>query len=151
MGPRTLRSIRLRAEPSRPEPQGDLCRRADPGLRARGRRPVGIELTYIDKKTRDIIDDTCSGNWPTPSADAECDYYFVANIPELKRDFRGVTLKFETRKPLVADAARLLHLLRHPKAAWITARTPMPSVDVYPWHYDNIYGYLWDHQNTGSS
>ena len=20
------------------------------------------------------------------------------------------------------------------------------NVDVYPWHYDNIYGYLWDHQ-----
>ena len=93
------------------EISGTEPNRADPNLRATYadelilafEREVGvrsaIELTYIDKNTRDITEDTCRGNWPVPSADAECDYYIVANIPELLRDFRGVTLKFETRKP----------------------------------------------------
>ena len=104
-----------------------------------------VELTYINKKTRDIIDDTCRGNWPTPSAEAECDYFFVANIPELKRDFWGVTMKFETRRlswlTLLASYTYSVS-----KGSVNYSQNQSTEVDVYPWHYDNIYGYLWDHQ-----
>jgi hypothetical protein len=104
-----------------------------------------IELTFIDKKTRDIIDDTCRGNWPTPSADAECDYFFVANIPDLKRDFWGLTLSFETRRlswlTLLASYTYSIS-----KGSVDYSQNASQEVDHYPWHYDNIYGYLWDHQ-----
>jgi hypothetical protein len=139
------------------EISGTEPNRADPNLRATYadelilafEREVGvrsaIELTYIDKKTRDITETTCRGNWPVPSADAECDYYIVANIPELKRDFRGVTLKFETRKyawlTLLAS-----YTYSTSKGSIDYSQGNTWNVDVYPWHYDNIYGYLWDHQ-----
>jgi hypothetical protein len=104
-----------------------------------------IELTLIDKKTRDIIDDTCRGNWPTPSADAECDYFFIANIPELRRDYRGATLTFETRKYSWLTL-RASYTYSSSKGSVAYSQNMAPQVDIYPWHFDNIYGYLWDHQ-----
>jgi outer membrane receptor protein involved in Fe transport len=104
-----------------------------------------IELTFIEKRTRDITETTCRGNWPVPSADAECDYYIFANIPELMRDFRGVTLTFETRKyPWMTLLASYTYSISKGSIEYSQGGTRM--VDVYPWHYDNIYGYLWDHQ-----
>ena len=100
-----------------------------------------IELTYIDKKTRDIVDDTCNGNWPTPSADAACDYFFLANFPELKRDFRGVTVRFETRR-LAWLTLLASYTYSTSKGSVGYTQNASTVFDVYPWHYENIYGYL---------
>jgi hypothetical protein len=104
-----------------------------------------IELTYIDKKTRDIVDDTCNGNWPTPSADASCDYFFLANIPELKRDYRGVTLKYETRRYAWLTLLTS-YTYSSSKGSIHYARGDSWIVNRYPWHFENIYGYLSDHR-----
>ncbi|RLE31748.1 MAG: hypothetical protein DRJ61_10895 [Acidobacteria bacterium] len=131
--------------------------RSDPNIRATYadelilafEREVGdqssIELTYVDKKTRDIVDDTCNGNWPTPTADAACDYFFTANIPELKRDYSGITLTYETRSfewmTLLAS-----YTYSSSKGSIDYSQGGNLEVDHYPWHYDNIYGYLSGHR-----
>jgi hypothetical protein len=104
-----------------------------------------IELTFVDKRTRDIIDSTCNGNWPTPSPDAECAYYFTANFSELRRDFKGFMVTFETRKlswlTLLAS-----YTLSSSKGSVDYTQNSSNILDFYPWHWDNIYGYLWDHR-----
>ncbi len=104
-----------------------------------------IELTFVDKKTRDIVDDTCNGNWPTPSADAECDYFFLANIPELKRDYRGVTLKYETRR-FAWLTLLTSYTYSSSKGSIHYARGDGWEVNRYPWNFENIYGYLSYHR-----
>ena len=131
--------------------------RSDPNIRATYadelilafERQVGsrsaIELTLIDKKTRDVVDDTCNGNWPTPSDDAPCDYHFLANFPELNRDFRGATLTFETRR-LAWLTLLASYTYSSSKGSTGYNQNASPALDVYPWHFDNIYGYLDSHR-----
>ena len=71
---------------------------------------TSVELSYVTKKTRSLMEDTCNNNswiwgdgdapdindpstWPDPG---NCDYYVLANIPGLRRDYRGYIAKFET-------------------------------------------------------
>ena len=61
------------------------------------RRRTSIGLTYIEKETSDIFEDTCNGNVPTPTAGADCDFYVMVNLPGLVRDYSGVILDFESR------------------------------------------------------
>jgi hypothetical protein len=130
---------------------------SDPGIRATYadelilafEREVGnrssIELAFVDKKTRDVIDDTCNGNWPTPSADAACDYAFLGNIPGLKRDYRGFIVRFETRG---LDWLTLLASYTYSTSEGSIEYTQNrgQEFDVYPWHFENRYGYLSDHR-----
>jgi hypothetical protein len=111
--------------------------------RAVGRRS-SVELTYVDKKTRDVFDDTCNGNVPMPSVDAACDYWILANFPDLLRDYEAFIVKYETR------GLNWLTLL-----ASYTYSTSKGSVeadfagaeyDYYPWNFDNLYGFLGDHR-----
>jgi hypothetical protein len=104
-----------------------------------------IELAWVDKKTRDVFDDTCNGNLPTPSVDAECDSFVVANLPELRRDYRAFIVSFETRG--------LDWLTLVASYTWSTSEGSVEYnqnagviVDHYPWNFDNIYGYLSDHR-----
>ncbi|HSN54376.1 MAG TPA: TonB-dependent receptor [Candidatus Sulfomarinibacteraceae bacterium] len=131
--------------------------RADPGLRATYadewiiafERELGsrssIELSFIDKKTRDVVDDTCNGNWPEPAADASCEYFITANIPALRRDYRGLVLRFETRRlswlTLLAS-----YTYSSSKGSIEYTQNAGAVVDLYPWHYDNIYGFQGDHR-----
>jgi outer membrane receptor protein involved in Fe transport len=104
-------------------------------------RLSALELTYIDKKTRDIVESTCSGNWPSPTVDADCGYFILANIPELKRDYRGIILRFETRRLrwLTLNAS---YNYAEDKGSISYTQGHTNAVDVYPWHYENIYGYM---------
>jgi len=131
--------------------------RVAPGLRATYadelilayEREVGkrssIELTYVDKKTRDIFDDTCNGNVPTPSVDAECDFYVFANVPGLVRDYQGFIVRYETRG---LDWLTLLASYTYSTSEGNVGYTQYAGgvADVYPWHFDNRYGYLSDHR-----
>lgn len=108
-------------------------------------RRTSIGLTYIDKETSDILEDTCNGNLPTPSADADCSFYVVANLPGLKRDYSGFVLDFESR---FTD-------WMHVRASY-TRSTSEGNVeytqsagadyDIYPDHFENRYGLLSDHR-----
>ena len=104
---------------------------------------TSIEVTYVDKKTRDILEDTCNGNIPTPSEDADCSYYIMTNIPGLKRDYKAGMIKFETR------AKSWLHILAsytYSKSQGNVEYTQSAGTDfdLYPYHFTNTYGYLSD-------
>ena len=130
----------------------------DPGLRATFadelilayEREVGprssIELTFVDKKTRDIFDDTCNGNWPTPSPDAACNYFVMASFPELRRDFEAFIVTYENRG---VDWLTLLASYTYSKSEGSVEASVYQGVeaDVFPWHFENRYGFLSDHRS----
>ena len=106
---------------------------------------TSIELSYVDKKTTDIIEDTCNGNWPEVGGSEECDYYVVANLPDLSRDYQGFMAKFESR------ALAWFHILS--SYTYSTSegnieytQSQGADFDFYPHHYVNRYGYLSDHR-----
>ena len=104
-----------------------------------------IEFVFVDKKTRDVVDDTCNGNWPTPTADSACDFYFHGNLPGLQRDYRGFFVRFETRG---FDWLTLLasYTYSNSKGSIEYTQNAGLDFDLYPWHFDNTYGYLSDHR-----
>jgi hypothetical protein len=104
-----------------------------------------IELTLVDKKTRDIYDDTCNGNLPTPSADAECEYYVIANVPGLLRDYRGFIISYETRG-LSWLTLLTSYTYSSSKGSIEYSQNINTVANHYPWHYENRYGYLSDHR-----
>jgi outer membrane receptor protein involved in Fe transport len=107
-------------------------------------RRTSIELTYVSKIGRDLFDDTCNGNVPEPSPDAPCDFWLVANLPEIRFDYEALMLRFETR------AWDNIHLL----ASWVVSESRgsmeantgfTGNFDFYPYNFVNRYGYLPDH------
>jgi hypothetical protein len=111
-----------------------------------GRR-ASLELTYIDKKTRDIFEDTCDGNLGPdgPSADASCDSFVMGNLPELKRDYEGIMLKYETRRlAWFTMLASYTYSKSEGSIEW--TQNAGTDYDVYPYHFVNRYGYLNDHR-----
>ncbi len=104
---------------------------------------TSVEVTFVDKETKDILEDTCNGNVPTPAEDSACDYYIMTNIPGLKRDYKAGILKFETR------AKSWLHILAsytYAKSRGNVEYTQNAGTDfdIYPYHFTNTYGYLSD-------
>jgi outer membrane receptor protein involved in Fe transport len=108
---------------------------------------ASIEITYVDKKTRDILEDTCGGNLGPdgPTEGASCDSYVVTNLSEAKRDYQGVMLTFETRTyswlTLIAS-----YTYSESKGSVGFSQYQNSDFDVYPWHFDNRYGFLDDHR-----
>ncbi len=107
-------------------------------------RRTSIELTYVNKKSKDMFDDTCNGNIPELTPDSECDFYVVANLPAVKFDYEALILRFESR------ALDNLHLL----ASWVISESKgsmnyntgaTGDFDFYPYHFVNRYGHLADH------
>ena len=108
-------------------------------------RRTSIGLTYINKETLDIFEDTCNGNLPTPAAGADCDFYVMANLPGLSRDYSGFVLDFESR---FADWFHILASYTNSESEGNVAYTQNSGVafDFYPDHFQNTYGYLDDHR-----
>ncbi len=106
-------------------------------------RRTSLTLTYVEKETRDIFEDTCNGNLPTPKADADCDYYVMANLPILARDYRGVILTLESR---FADWIWLIASYTNSESKGNIGYTQNSGTafDVYPDHFTNRYGYMGD-------
>jgi hypothetical protein len=106
---------------------------------------TALSVTYIDKKTKDIFEDTCAGNYPNPSADASCDYYIIANLGDnlLKRDYKGAILTFESR---AADWFHVLASYTWSKSEGSVEYTQNTGYDfdIYPSYFQNRYGYLSD-------
>ncbi|HVN30718.1 MAG TPA: TonB-dependent receptor [Thermoanaerobaculaceae bacterium] len=104
-----------------------------------------ISIFYVDKKTKNIFEDTCNGNLPTPSADAACDFYVVANLGDslLNRKYQGAILTFESR---AKDWFHVLASYTYSKSQGSVEYTQNagPDFDIYPSYYQNRYGYLSD-------
>ena len=69
----------------------------------------------------------------------------VANVPGLQRDYRGFIVRFETRG---LSWLTLLASYTYSSSKGSDGYTQNVSqiADVYPWHFDNLYGYLSDHR-----
>jgi len=103
-----------------------------------------IEISYINKKTSDILEDTCRGNfWDGPSEDADCGNFLVFNFPE--RSYDGLTLKFESRSyswmTLLAS-----YTYSKAKGSADTRHYFFGDYDFYPWDFMNMYGYTQMHR-----
>ncbi len=106
---------------------------------------ASLELTYVNKKTRDIFEDTCAGNYPEPTEGVPCDQYILANLPDLARDYQGYILRFETRSfSWLTLLASYTYSKSEGNLEW--SQGASEDFDLYPWHYDNRYGYLRDHR-----
>jgi hypothetical protein len=109
-----------------------------------GRR-ASVELSFIDKKTRDIFEDTCSENYPEPTEGALCNEYLLGNLPDLARDYRGYILRFETRSlSWLTLLASYTYSKSEGNLEW--SQGASEDFDLYPWHFENRYGYLRDHR-----
>ncbi len=110
---------------------------------------ASIEFAYVKKNTRDIIEDTCDGNLEPggPSENADCDQYILANLMDgnLGRDYQGFIVKYETR---TYSWLTLLTSYTYSKSEGHIEDTQGGNFDydVYPWHWENRYGYLSDHR-----
>jgi hypothetical protein len=104
---------------------------------------TSIELSYVDKETKDLFEDTCDGNLPTPNEDASCDFYTMDNLAGLTRDYQGLILRVESR-PI--DRLHVLASWTHAKSRGSIEDTQNAGTDfdVFPVHFVNRYGYLSD-------
>ena len=140
---------------------GGLPSQIDPNLKAMytetfslayerevGRR-ASVTLLYIDKQTEDGFEDTCVGNLGPdgPNAEANCDFYVMANLPEITRDYSGFVVEYSTRtfNWLTLNASYTYSKSRGSQE-WDQNRGY--DFDVYPAFYENRYGYLSDHREN---
>jgi hypothetical protein len=109
-----------------------------------GRR-TSVELSFVDKKTRDIFEDTCEGNHPVPQEGAECSRTILGNLPGLARDYRAGIFRFESR---AFSWLTLLASYTYSQSKGNIGFSQGASLDfdIFPWSYDNRYGYLDDHR-----
>jgi hypothetical protein len=106
---------------------------------------TSLGLSFVDKATRDIIEDTCIENYPTPTPDA-CSGAIIANIPQARTDYTAWILNFESR---AVDRLHVLASYTNSESKGSTSGgTSITSedFDLYPYHWDNRYGYLGNHR-----
>jgi hypothetical protein len=108
-------------------------------------RRTSLELSFVDKATRDIFDDTCIGNYPTPTPDADCSTAIITNIDEARRDYTAWILNFESR---ALDRLQVLASYTHSDAKGSISNGALTSsdFDFYPYQWENRYGYLEYHR-----
>ena len=107
---------------------------------------TSVTLTYVDKDTKDIFEDTCIGNAESgPSPTADCSTFEMANLGDdiLRRDYKGAILTFETR---ATDWLHLLGSYTYAKSKGSVEYTQNAGADFdhFPEHFVNTYGYLSD-------
>jgi hypothetical protein len=106
---------------------------------------ASVELTIVDKKTRDLFEDTCAGNYPVPTEGADCSEYLLGNLPDLARDYQAFIVRYETRSfSWLTLLASYTYSKSEGNLEWNQGESE--DFDLYPWHFDNRYGYLRDHR-----
>ena len=55
---------------------------------------TSLELSYVDKQTTDILEDTCTVNLGFAS---DCSFFVVGNLANLRRDYEGAIVTMRTR------------------------------------------------------
>lgn len=104
---------------------------------------TSVELSYVNKDTEDIFEDTCNGALTNPAVGHACDFYVMANLPGLRREYDGVILRAESR---ATDWLHLTSSLTWSESKGNVEYTQNAGVDVdfFPEHYANTFGYLSD-------
>ena len=124
-------------------------------------RDTSIELQYVNKRTENIIEDTCSNNsWAwgdgeRPSLDdpstwttgAGCEFFMITNFEDFYRDYEAFILQAETRR----ERFHLLASWTYSDSYGNTANGALQSyatelADFYPVHFFNREGNLPDHR-----
>jgi len=103
-----------------------------------------LELSYINKRTRSLFEDTCNGNLPEPTQDAPCDYFYLYNMPQLERSYEAFFVRLESR---TLDWLTVL-------ASYTLSSSEgnqeslgfQGDWNYYPWHWKNRSGYLDNHR-----
>jgi hypothetical protein len=107
---------------------------------------TAVEASYVYKRTRHIIEDTCSENVPRPTPDpgfTGCPYRILTNPAAARRDYHGLVLRLDSRAAdwLNVTAAYTYSLSR---GSIEYTQGSGPDFDIYPVHFTNAYGYLSD-------
>jgi hypothetical protein len=124
---------------------------------------TSFEVTYVDKETKNLIEDTCSNNgwvWGDPdvpapdfddpttwTASAGCEHYVISNHDYLYREYKAFIGKFETR----GDWWHAMFSWTHSDSKGNNQSTAAYSyargeIDTFPVNFYNIDGYLSDHR-----
>ncbi len=107
-------------------------------------RRTSLELSYVDKATRDVFDDTCVENYPTPTTGTSCTGFIIANLPQARRDYTGWLLSFESR---ALDRLHVLASYTNSNSEGSThSNIASTDFDLYPYHFTNRDGYLGYHR-----
>ncbi len=122
-------------------------------------KETSIEITYINKETKEIIEDTCSDNtwaWgdgafpdlddPTTWTSAsDCSFYMITNMPTFYRKYEGLILQAETRRDRLHVLASYTYSESKGNTANGAAETYATALaDFYPVHFFNTDGNLPD-------
>jgi len=121
---------------------------------------TSLELEYVNKNTRDLLEDTCNNNtwlWdstePEPSLDdpatwtdaSGCTGYVLVNLPGARRDYEAWIAKLETRlKPLRLKASYTYASSTGSADAEAWNAYTLPAYDAYPATWVNAYGAMND-------
>jgi hypothetical protein len=108
-------------------------------------RRASLELAFIDKQTRSLFEDTCIGNVPEPTEGADCTGYYLANLPDLERDYRGYILSLQART-LTWLTLLASYTYSSSQGSLDYSQGNGPDFDVYPYHWVNRSGFLSDHR-----
>lgn len=104
---------------------------------------TSVELTYVNKETSDIFEDTCDGNFPSPGTTDHCDFYISTNLPGLTREYEGILFRIESR---ATDWLHLIGSYTYSESQGNIEDTQNAGVDfdVFPVHFNNAFGNLSD-------
>ena len=121
---------------------------------------TSISVEYLDKNTKSLIEDVCNNNdwiWDSslPQGDfsdpstwtdaANCTGYVLSNPPGMKRTWKGLITKFETRyKGLHVLANYTYSKSKGNSESDATYTYASALYDAFPLDYYNYYGYLSD-------
>ncbi len=123
---------------------------------------TSIEVNYINKNSKDLLEDTCNDNsWTwgdgTPASLDDpstwtnldnCSTFVLGNLPGLKRDYRAYVVKFESR---ARDWFHIIASYTWSKSqgnteADATYGYATGGYDVYPIDFFHMYGFTSDHR-----
>ncbi len=101
-----------------------------------------LSVTYIDAETEDIFEDTCNGNVNGFNASAACDFYVIANLDGLTRQYQGVLVEYEIATPKSRTKASVTFADSEGSVPY-TQNTGI-AFDIFPDHIQNRFGDLYD-------
>jgi hypothetical protein len=116
------------------------------GVQQRLGERSALDLAWVYKKTRDILEDTCVENLQGLTPDPgflHCPYKVLTNPAAARRDYHGVVLRLDSR------AGNWLYVVASYTYAISKGNVEYTQgagseFDVYPVHFVNTYGYLSD-------
>jgi hypothetical protein len=107
-------------------------------------RRTSLELSFVKKDTFDIIEDTCVENYPVPQPGGECSGFLLANLPDLRKSYEALMLRFESR---AHDRFHVIgsYVYSESEGNHHGGNETTSGFDFFPYHFVNQYGYLLDH------